>query len=625
LLSPHQRNFAATIPTDRLDALGDEARRKVLTSADAILRGRWEILGVSRSDIATPDWFYDPKTGRRAPSDLPSFSINYRDEDLTGNVKQVWELSRLHHLTVLAAAYALSGDESYANAVDRQLRSWWEQNPFLLGINWTSGIEIAVRLIALVWVRRLLDSWPKARDLFEHNDRAAEQIYWHQRYLAAFPSRGSSANNHLVAETAGAFVGAAAFPWFRQSSDWAAAARAALARALETNTFPSGVNRELASEYHCFVAELGLLAAVEGDLAGLPLPEASWHLLGRMLDVLAATVDAAGRPPRQGDGDDGHALVVEAAPDRAASLLETGRRLLDAPTWWPRSTPDAASAFVTSLAASRHTRTAPLVRPAHFADAGLTILRSSEAELPEIWVRCDAGPHGYLSIAAHAHADALAVEVRHGGVDILADPGTYCYHGEPELRQYFRSTLAHNTLQLADRCQSSSGGPFLWTRHARTQLQGVDTTSAATQIWSARHDGYTDLDPRAEHTRTVRLLAAERRIEVEDRLDTSGRYQLRLLYHLGPSVTVSLQDRTATLRWPAPSGGEATALLELPTGLHWQAVRASTQPTLGWYSPSFGRLEASTTLVGEAMTPLDASLLTELRFLSDVGVGVHGV
>ena len=42
-----------------------------------------------------------------------------------------------------------------------------------------------------------------------------------------------------------------------------------------------------------------------------------------------------------------------------------------------------------------------------------------------------AGPHGFLSIAAHAHADALSVEVRHGGVEILVDPGTYCYHGEP--------------------------------------------------------------------------------------------------------------------------------------------------------------------------------------------------
>src|SRR5439155_507878 len=78
----------------------------------------------------------------------------------------------------------------------------------------------------------------------------------------------------------------------------------------------------------------------------------------------------------------------------------------------------------------------PAARPFELPDAGMTILRTPATDEPEIWVRCDGGPHGFLSIAAHAHADALSVEVRHGGVDVLADPGTYCYHGEPEWRQY---------------------------------------------------------------------------------------------------------------------------------------------------------------------------------------------
>ena len=97
-------------------------------------------------------------------------------------------------------------------------------------------------------------------------------------------------------------------------------------------------------------------------------------------------------------------------------------------------------------------------------------MRSSPSDGEEIWCRCDAGPHGFLSIAAHAHADALAVEVRYDGTDVLADPGTYCYHGEPRWRSYFRSTLAHNTIEVGGQDQSTSGGPFLWTRHARSGL-----------------------------------------------------------------------------------------------------------------------------------------------------------
>ena len=72
---------------------------------------RFEVLGVVRDDLVAPDWFRDPITGRRAPDRSYAFSIPYRDEDQVGTIKQIWELSRHHHLTVLAAAYHVTGDE----------------------------------------------------------------------------------------------------------------------------------------------------------------------------------------------------------------------------------------------------------------------------------------------------------------------------------------------------------------------------------------------------------------------------------------------------------------------------------------------------------------------------------
>ena len=251
-----------------------------------------------RTDMQAPDWFLDPVTGRRASRSEYCFKIDHRNEQVTGNVKQVWELSRMHHVTVLAAAFAFSGDERYARRVASHLRSWWTENPFLSGIHWTSGIEAGVRLITWVWARRLLEGWEGAPQLFEHNDNAAEQIQWHQRYLAAFRSRGSSANNHVIAEAAGQLVAALAFNWFDESDGWAAQAAQLLETELAANTFPSGLNREMASEYHGFVAELGLVAAAEADRAGQPLAADTWHLLGRMLDAGAATIDVAFRPPR---------------------------------------------------------------------------------------------------------------------------------------------------------------------------------------------------------------------------------------------------------------------------------------------------------------------------------------
>ena len=69
---------------------------------------------MARTDLAQPDWFRDPVTGRRSPSDRYAFRINHRSEEQTGNIKQVWEISRLQHLTLLASAWYVTGDKQYA-------------------------------------------------------------------------------------------------------------------------------------------------------------------------------------------------------------------------------------------------------------------------------------------------------------------------------------------------------------------------------------------------------------------------------------------------------------------------------------------------------------------------------
>ena len=107
----------------------EEAKAAVLAAADQLLQGEWEVLGVVRTDLLLPDWFHDPVTGRRAPADRYAFRIDHRSEAQTGNVKQVWEISRLQHLTLLATAWFLSHDEVYARRVADQLRSWMAGEP----------------------------------------------------------------------------------------------------------------------------------------------------------------------------------------------------------------------------------------------------------------------------------------------------------------------------------------------------------------------------------------------------------------------------------------------------------------------------------------------------------------
>jgi hypothetical protein len=614
-----QRRFTRLLPPDTAARVPAEAKAATVEAADRLLRGEWEVLGIIRDDLKLPDWFADPVTGRRAPSDRCAFRINPRREEETGNIKQIWELSRLQHLTLLATAWFLTGDVAYALRVDEQLRSWWRENPFLSGVHWTSGIEIGIRLINLTWIRRLLEDWPGAAGLFERNRVAVQQIRWHQQYLAAFRSRGSSANNHVIAEAAGQLAASCAFPWFPESDRWRRTSAQLLERELARNTFPSGIGRELASGYQGFIAELGLLAAVEAETADRPLSPASWERLCAIIDSGAALLDERLRPPRQGDDDEGRVVLFDPpALNQWPPLLALGEAVFGRLGWWPPVTPNAASSIVGALTGVRHDVAGrPGRRPSRFADAGITLLRTLPGQSPEIWCRCDGGPHGFLGIAAHAHADALAVEVRYGGMDILADPGTYCYHGEPAWRAYFRSTIAHNTAEIDGRNQSSDGGPFLWLRHANArEIEVRDTGEAAG--WAAEHDGYASLRPPARHRRTVRLDRASRCIDITDEIE-GGPHDVRLAFHLGPDVRAELDGNRALLCWPGAAGPEA-ARLDLPDGLAWSLHRGESNPILGWYSGGLGRRVPAVTLLGRGNLPPTRAYRTKLEF-TDIQAG----
>jgi hypothetical protein len=591
---------------------------RILRTADAALEGRFRFFDREWQNLsAEPDWFLDPRTGIRAPQHDYAFDIDHRNVERSGTVKYVWEPSRHYQLTVLAAAYYLTGDTRYADFAAAQLQSWMRENPFLSGIHWTSGIEIGIRLISWVWIRRLLADWPGVAALFDDNIVFRRQLHHHQEYLARLRSHGSSANNHVIAEEAGQYAACCAFPFFPETQDWRNHAAAVLRREVRLQTFESGLNRELATSYHILVLELLLAVAVEGEASGHPLGSDFWHRICEMTDALAAIIDTHGRPPRQGDGDQGRGLVLD-DPDAspAASLLATGAAFFGACDWWPTGAAkaDLRTLLWRHLAGRRMpSGVRPSTMPSLFADAGMALLRDKAGTEDEIWCRCDHGPHGFLSIAAHAHADALSIELRCGGVEVLADPGTYTYQGEAAWRAYFRSTIGHNCLEIDGTDQSVSGGPFLWLKSARSELisaSGLDGGPEA--VWCAAFEGYGNVSSQARHQRTVRLTRGTGRILIQDHVRIAGKHECRLAFHLGPTVDCYLDGGVAQLSWDS-GDGRRRATMRLPEGLSWTAVSGRSEPPLGWYSPCFGGKIPTTTLIGSGGFTGSIRLATELR------------
>lgn len=589
-------------------------------ASERLLAGRQALFG---RDVKLPQvaegWFIDPDTGTRAPRADYAFDIDTRDPAVMGNHKFLLESSRLQHATLLASAWFVTGREPFAELAAAQLQSWWQANPFLSGIHWTSGIELGLRLVAIAWMRRLLKGWAGAAATVEGSEIARAQIQWHQQYLATFGSHGSSANNHRLAELLGLYVGASAFPWFEESGAWRAHALAELEVEAERQVFPDGLSREQASDYHGFVLEMFMTAVAEDLATGRRPAPGLLAAIARMADAWAAILDCRLRPPRQGDSDEAHSLLIDPV-DRArrpASLLAAAAAIVGPAPWWPGVAADIRSSLFTALARRHSSADLRPVwranrRPSLFADAGLVLLRDVEPRADELWCRCDHGPHGFLSIAAHAHADALSVELRHAGVDLFADPGTYCYLTEREARRYFRSTLAHNTLEIGARDQARWGGPFLWLDVPRAELletRGLESGPVAR--WTARHAGYSRQPGSPIHERSVILDRERRQLAVEDCVRGNGRFPVRLAFHLGPAVEAVLDPRGADLAWPIEEGMRR-AHLALPPTLTWRAWRGSQEPMLGWYSPGFGEKLPATSLVGEGSVDADQMLRTVL-------------
>ena len=188
---------------------------ELLREADRYLDHQWLFFGADELREQNIDWHGDPVSGISAPLEF-GFDINHRDEDAVGNIKVTWEKNRHHHLTVLAAAFAVTRNETYADEVWRQLTSWISDNPFPMGVNWTHPLEQGIRLIAWVWCERFLRGSKRHGELFGARGALWESIYDHQDFIARTYSRGSSANNHVIGEMAGLYAACSAWPYFRR-------------------------------------------------------------------------------------------------------------------------------------------------------------------------------------------------------------------------------------------------------------------------------------------------------------------------------------------------------------------------------------------------------------------------
>jgi len=576
----------------------------LIAYADRVAAGRYDLFDIRDCELGDPpQWNRDPLTHRVAGTRRAS-AIDYRDERVVGNIKYLWEANRHLQLTTLAQAASLTGDARYSQAIRRQVESWIEQCPPGRGPNWVSALELGIRLInwSIAWqliggMRARIFTEPGGA---EFRDRWLQSVYEQTRSIAGNLSRFSSANNHLIGEAAGVYVAASTWPLWPQMRAWGERCHEVLEEECLRQTAADGGNREQAFGYQTFVLDFLLIAGLAARARGEDFSPLYWRRLECMIDFLASMTGIAGALPMIGDADDGY--VVRLAPEPGfsphGSLIATGAVLFERPDLAAKAgTVDGKTVTLLGVGSVRKLgrlkeRGRAGFRPRQqFAESGYYLLGSGFETPDEVRLLVDSGALGYLSLAAHGHADALSFTLNIGDREILVDPGTYAYHTEPEWRRYFRGTLAHNTVTVDDQDQSVQAGNFMWTDHAHARCIEFDVASSR-QLFVGEHQGYERLADPLIHRRTISVEPARQLIEVTDLLRCEGAHRVRRAWHFAESCQV--ERHQGGLRIVA---GLAQVYLEPQEELERVEIHRGGSPAQGgWISRSFGSKQPTTSV-----------------------------
>ena len=335
-----------------------------------------------------------------------------------------------------------------------------------------------------------------------------------------------------------------------------------------------------------FVVDLLLVATAALDCAGWPVPARIVDALERAGDALWAQLGRDEPVPAYGDTDDGRAIVLDGRDlrDARGTAAAVAARLGHARCALAANGLDATACWLFGFEGAETLATiepAPEPESLLLPDGGLAILRSRGRRSV-----LDYGPHGGLSIAAHAHADALRLDVSLGSRDLVVDPGVGSYFAQPRIREAFRGTPSHATVTVDGENSSVAGGAFLWTLHASARLIHADLE---TGLVIAEHTGYTRLDDPVLHRRAVQSL--QDAILVVDRLEARGSHRYSQRWPLAPDL--ELGERHADRVVAQRDGSGLVLAASASRSFALTTVRGSDDPLSGWWSERLESLSPS--------------------------------
>ena len=499
----------------------------------------WPLLGYGELSFGPEiEWLRDPVSGAGWPPDC------YADVPLTNapsaDVRVLWELNRMGHLITLGRAYAVTGDESFAEEFFVQVEGWRDQNRPGFGPNWNCAMEVALRAMNLLAAFQLLRG---ARSLTEQRLTMMLTLFeQHGRYIRRHLEFSYVAtSNHYLSDVVGLLWLGVCLPELEHADEWRAFGFREMLREMDKQVLPDGAHYESSTGYHRFVLELFLYSFLLCRANSIEIGDEYWQKLRSMTEYLRAYVRPDGQAPLIGDTDSGQVMPIDSHPAADHGyLLGIAAALFDEPAFKiSNKSPEelfwllgeTALETFTGLA----TPAAGAARSAAFSEAGTYILRDRDS-----YLLLNASGTGLSGRGAHAHNDALSLEVAACGTSFISDPGTYVYTADLALRYQFRSTAYHSTVEVDGREQNTTeeDTPFYIGNEA-TPRQLYWESSDHRDLVIAEHYGYKNLpNGQISHRRAVMFGKQEHYWLIEDTLSGLGKHTFRFYFHIAPGLVV---------------------------------------------------------------------------------------
>lgn len=510
----------------------------ILEKAEQIINGKFDLLGYQNLSFGNPPkWHFDPILQKFSPKTHWS-KINEVNSAQTGDKKIIWELNRHQYFAVLGQAYFYTGDEKYAAVFAEHLRDWLSQNPYKIGVNWLSSLELAFRSMSWLWAIHFFINSPHLTDslLFD----AIKSLYRQGLHIEDFLSTFFSPNTHITGEALGLILLGEFFYECPRGKIWIEKGSQILFDEFEKQVRRDGTHVEQSTHYQRYTTEFYLHFLMFLRRAKRKIPDDFEEKLQKMGDFLQFAASPDGTTEPLADDDGGRFLFLdEAASNDFRPTLNLCAYLFERADFAFGG--ERATAEIVWLGGAeglrklaRTGKKEPSEKIRLFADGGFCTMRGA-------WTRetnfllIDGGAHGFLN-GGHAHADALHFVAMLKGKRIFIDSGTYNYTSDAAARKYFRSTAAHNCLTVDGADSSVSAGAFSWKTMTDAQMTAFEH-NADGAVWRGTHKGFEHLG--VDYEREFRF-SNENEIFVADKIFAAEHRTFALNFHLAPNVEIGI-------------------------------------------------------------------------------------